>query len=167
MIVFVGRRICPAGDDSDGLEIDAVTALRNSPERADDLELLVLAEHVDDLAESVRIENAVVRAYEAAWLTPARSPAAHRVHSETNGLAGGTNGAGDTAAGARPVPNSEFLDDGHRQRLEELVLRQDREIAELEERLNRVRALRDLERWADGPGHVRVADLDRALRSTS
>ncbi|MGS0687642.1 hypothetical protein ACVBEQ_21205 [Nakamurella sp. GG22] len=165
-IVFVGTRIRPA-DDSDGPEIDAVTALLNAPERSDDLELLVLADHVEDRTESVRIENAVVRAYEAARLTPARSPAVHRVHSAANGSSRGRNGADDAAAGARPDRSSDFLDIGHRQRLEELILRQDREIAELNEALNRVRALRDLEQWADGPGHVRVADLDRALGSTS
>ena len=167
MIVFVGHRTCPAGEDPDGPGIDAVTALPPSVERADDLELLVLADHVDDLAESVRIENAVVRAYEAARLTPARSPAGHRMHSEAHGVTRATTGPMDTAVHARPGQSPDFLDGGHRQRLEDLILRQDREIAELNEALDRVRALRDLDQWADGSGHVRVADLDRALGSTS
>lgn len=160
-IVLVGRRIPPDDDAHDN--IDALTALRSSPERPDDLELVLLAQRVGDPEEAIRIENAVVSAYRAARLTPARSAAANTVCSDPNGAAGRPNGADPSAAGAIPSHAPDFLDGGHRQRLEDLILRQHQEIAELNEALDRVRALRELQQWADGAGHVRVSDLDRAL----
>ena len=63
-----------------------------------------------------------------------------------------------------------FLDSEHRHRLDELVLRQDEEISELNAALDRVRALRDLAVWAartvggaQTDPTIRLSDLIRAL----
>jgi hypothetical protein len=76
------------------------------------------------------------------------------------------------SAGRAGVTPSEFLDDGHRDRLEQLVLQQQAEIAALQATIGRVRALRDLAEWAAKMAgetrevKVSVSDLSRALDGT-
>lgn len=164
-IVFVGRRIHDGDDANDNN--GALTSPSSFAERADDLELVVLAQRVGDPGEALRIENAVVAAYRAVQLTPARSSAANTVNLDRSGPVGGPDQSDSSTAGAIPSEGPNFLDGEHRQRLEDLILRQHSELAALTEALDRVRALRDLQQWADGDGHVRVSDMNRALGSTS
>jgi hypothetical protein len=78
----------------------------------------------------------------------------------------------DSASAVLATPDSsdDFLDVGHRGRLEQLILQQTAEMAQLQAALDRVRALRDLAEWADRlsdstqPGAtVRTSDLTQAL----
>jgi hypothetical protein len=171
-IVLVGRRVESISSDLvgstfDGTDADWLAAMESSLQPAGDLELIVLAEHIVDPAEALRIENAVMSAYLAARVIPERSAPAEAVRFETLQSAGRRYGADDVSDGGGTGPVPGFLDAGHRQRLEDLILRQQQEIAELNDALDRVRALRDLQQWAGGPGQVRISDLDRALGTSS
>jgi hypothetical protein len=80
---------------------------------------------------------------------------------------GSSSGSSDQVT---PVRRPEFLDESHRQRLEELILQQQQEIQALQDTVDRVRALRNLAEWSarlagggDSDGHVKVSDLTRAL----
>jgi len=127
-------------------------------------EPVVLAESLTTEAEALVIERAVRAAYQAGQ--PAPNPFVGAAHSAS------TLTAGEPSTGRDGGPTSlttGFLDDGHRQRLEALILQQDAQISALQDTLDRVRAVRDLAQWAErtvngnGEGSVKTSDLNKAL----
>lgn len=146
-------------------------------------------------AEAATVESAVVSAYAAARLAPSNLVAARgrvqpgsfadrpqgddpfdhpdvmrfvaRARAEIERLSLALGSAEQSLASAT---SAQFLDPDHRGRLERLVLQQEAEIAQLNEALDRVRALRDLGQWAahtegaaNAVGMIRIDDLSRAL----
>jgi hypothetical protein len=127
-------------------------------------EPVVLVDGLTTEAEAVVVERAVRAAYQAGQ--PASNSLVGAAHSASTLPDGEHPARGD----ATPTSlTTGFLDDGHRQRLEALILQQDAEISALQGSLDRVRAVRDLAQWAakianeDQEGSVKTSDLNNAL----
>jgi len=160
-----------------------------------DVEMLIVASGLAGEAEATTVEQAVVAAYAAARLAPSslvtaqgvpsRDPSIERrlgndpfddadvrvfveqAAAEIDRLSTALERAEEKLA---HVESADFLDANHRGRLEALILQQESELTELNARLGRVRALRDLGQWAavgegghDSAVTVRIEDLNRAL----